>query len=30
VAPGQSLNVTAPSGAATVVNPTFSIHSTHN
>ena len=30
VTPGQSLNVTAPSSAATIVNPTFSIHSTHN
>jgi hypothetical protein len=30
VAPGQSLNVTAPSSAATIVNPTFGIHSTHN
>jgi hypothetical protein len=30
IAPGQSLNVTAPSSAATIVNPTFGIHSTHN
>jgi hypothetical protein len=27
---GQSLNITAPSTAATIVNPTFSIEATHN